>query len=255
ATEGFPEVAMEFYDRALAADPEDLFIRMNRAACLTRLGRWEEATSFYRSILERGYHGRAYHLHDCLLRLWNIAETRESEPECLAYFGTLVDRTDIAWRSDLGREVLALLVRLQMTDEAMRFLPPRTDPTARLDGWRLVARGCREAGDFDRAVAILKEAAKEVSGVDGSRWVLEQDAAFLAAEQGRVDEAITRLKGIANGNRDPEAQDMLFHAARLADENGETGRARDLYRAFLASPSTSFPIRFTAGKRLAELGE
>jgi len=108
ATEGFPERALPYYDRALALDFEDPFLQLNRAACLTRLGRSEEAAQIYRFTLEHGHHGRPYHLHEILLRLWVIAEAESTETECLAYFASLAARPSIPWGEEIARETARL---------------------------------------------------------------------------------------------------------------------------------------------------
>ena len=121
ATEGFPETALQYYDSALALDQGDPFLRMNRAACLTRSERWEEAEAVYRALTENGHQGRAYHLHELLLRLWVIAQARETETQCLEYFERLMRQTSLPWHRQIARDALSLMEQFQRTAEAERI--------------------------------------------------------------------------------------------------------------------------------------
>ncbi len=114
ATEGFPAEGLRYYDRALSIDPEDPFVRLNRAACLTRLGRHSEAEMIYRDLLEHGHKGRAYHLHELILRLWVMAQDLAQEHACLAYLNSLAQRQDIPWREAIDRELIAVLSRFDL---------------------------------------------------------------------------------------------------------------------------------------------
>jgi len=121
ATEGFPTQALVEYNRALALDPADPFLRMNRAACLTRLERWEEAQAIYRNLLEIGHQGRPYHVHELILRLWVIAEARSEEAACLTYFESLLIRPDQTRRPELARDLATVMRQLQRPSDAERF--------------------------------------------------------------------------------------------------------------------------------------
>ncbi|RFC43257.1 MAG: Tetratricopeptide (TPR) repeat [Verrucomicrobia bacterium] len=124
ATEGFPAEGLACYDRALAIDPEDPFILLNRAACLTRLGRAPEAVTCYRHVLESGHKGRPYHLHELILRLWVLAQEADDEPACLAYFQTLTRRRDVPWHPQIGPEIASVLLQFGLRQEAARFSDP-----------------------------------------------------------------------------------------------------------------------------------
>ena len=121
ATEGFPTQALVEYDRALALDSADPFLRMNRAACLTRLERWEEAQAVYRNLLEVGHRGRPYHIHELILRLWVIAEARSEEAACLAYFESLLSRPLPTGSFELARDLAGVMRQLQRPSDAERF--------------------------------------------------------------------------------------------------------------------------------------
>ena len=130
ATEGFPTQALVEYDRALALDPADPFLRMNRAACLTRLERWEEAQAVYRNLLEVGHRGRPYHVHELILRLWVIAEARSEEAACLAYFESLLSRPQQPGHPELARDLSTVMRQLERPADAERFDRLRPSPAS-----------------------------------------------------------------------------------------------------------------------------
>jgi tetratricopeptide (TPR) repeat protein len=112
ATEGFPEIALTYHDRALAREPGDPFLAMNRAACLTRLGRWDEAAAIYRSLLVHGHAGRPYHVHELILRLWQIASRQGTEAACRDMFTLLARDPSLPWRNQIAEESASLFSRL-----------------------------------------------------------------------------------------------------------------------------------------------
>ncbi len=242
ATEGFAQQALGYYERALDIDPENRRIRMNRAACLTRLARWDEARAIYRDCVENGHNGQPYHLHECLLRLWSIASEREAETDCLAYFHGLAEKTGPAWKPEIFRELASLMVRYGRMDDAVRFQDAlaRLDPQTALTGYLTLARSFSAQDDFQRAEQILAKAATTFP----NHPQLERSLAGLDAERGNIDGAIARLLRL------PEP-DAIFDAARLAEESGDAKRARALYARFLDSHSTDAKQRIHAGQRLA----
>ncbi len=121
ATEGLPAAALVYYDRALDIDPEDPFVRLNRAACLTRLGHHSEAESIYRHFLEQGHRGRPYHVHELILRLWNLAQELNAEEAYISYFRTLASWRTITWHQQIRHDVATVLLQYDRPLDAAWF--------------------------------------------------------------------------------------------------------------------------------------
>lgn len=261
ATEGFSEEALSYYNRALAYDPANPLILMNRASCYTRLNRWDEATAFYRQNIENGFAGKPFHLHECLLRLWSIAEHQRREEECLLYLQSLVDQESPRWQTDLLRELVALMTQLRRLDDAIHFheaLVKRFQIEAATfkdiaSSYQLIARGLIESGNHDEAGQFLSSSLSEIEEFDEVSSLVAESLASLDLERGLPDVAIHRLHTFAQTDDHPKALDFLYFAARIAEQSRQSDKAERLFTEFLASKSLNFELRASAGRKLARL--
>lgn len=258
ATSGFPAEAMSYYDRALAINPEAMEIRMNRTSCLTRLDRFEEALAIYRGILETGFNGRMYHVHEVVGRIWAIGDHLKRVDELIVYFRGLKDRLEGEWHDEALETFANLLAHAGRNAEARTFFDVLREegstPQIRRTAWESVAVTYMHEKQYDKAVAVFEEAEKRFA--DQPEWA--KDFLFNRAEAlalaGKPDAAIALLRDTARSHpRSQAALAGLYRAARMAEEVGNTTLARELYAEFLKSGSTDFSNRRQAEEKLEAL--
>ncbi|MEM0968409.1 MAG: tetratricopeptide repeat protein, partial [Verrucomicrobiota bacterium] len=250
ATEGLPELALPYYERALASSPNDLRIRMNLASCWTRLERWDEAVQFYRHTIETGLRGKPYHLHECLLRLWRIADDQSNQSDCLAYFHQLADRHDLPWRPLIAEELISLFLQVGLTENAhqlflkeLRGRNTEGEIAGLTTSCQLLIRHLSQQKDWSTATSILSSFANQLTVDQPAYLRAQQDLALLQAEAGDLAEALESLES--------QGSDALYLAARLAEgKANDREKAQALYERFLASGSTNLTLRKRAGKAL-----
>lgn len=255
---GFPEQGLVYYDRALALDPDNTHIQMNRAGCLTRLDRWDEARAFYQLLLEQGVDGREYHVHELVQRLWAVEQHQEREQEGLAYFRSLDKRIQGDWVEEAWRSAAALMASekdFDRAEEFYRLLRDRAETRverAQVDGE--IAMTYFKAEEFTTAEQRFREAAE--------RYQEDRHASiefhFLRAEAlvrlGKPDEAIDLMRRQAQRYPAlPIAYNGLYRAAQLAAEADKSELAIALYREFLDTPSTEFGRKREARQQIQKL--
>ncbi len=252
AINGFPAAAMEYYDRALALDPRDMSIRMNRASCLTRLDRFDEAAQFYREVLEKGVNGRAYHVHEVVGRLWKIEEHQGRAAECIEYFRSLGQRIQGGWAAEAWRDMARLMAREKHFAEAREFFrrweAQADSPEMRRQAAQEALDTYMEAQDYAQAESEARAAAQRLRGdPEGVAMALRAQAEALAKLNRKREAAALLDDWVACNPELPAAWDAVFRAAQLAEESGDATMALNLYNKFLNSPSLDF-----AGRRAAE---
>jgi tetratricopeptide (TPR) repeat protein len=258
ATHGYPEKALDYYDRALEMVPEDMGIRMNRAASLTRLGRWEEAVAFYRTLLEQGQFGRDYHVHELIERLWLIDKSLGKEDEGIEYFRMLETRIQGDWIDEALQDVAALMAteeRIDVAEEFYRKLMARAETELRqAELENILANLLSRNENHARAEQVLREAAERFRHNPDLHIDFLIGRADSLVKLRRENEAIELLQDLYKRHPEhPDAWGALYAAARLAQDKGDLPLATQLYEAYLATPTTSFGLRRDVGTRLEDL--
>lgn len=258
ATNGFPREAMSYYDRALAINPDAMDIRMNRTSCLTRLDRFEEALAIYREILETGFHGRMYHVHEVVGRIWAIGDHLKRVEELIVYFRGLKDRLEGEWRDEALATFANLLAHAGRNAEARTFFDVlREEGSSRQTqrtAWESVAVTYMHEKEYDKAAAVFEEAEKRFAAMP--EWAMDflYNRAEVLGQAGKTDSAIALLRDAAR--RHPEMQAALaglYRAALMAEEAANPALARELYLEYLQSGSTDFSHRRQAEEKLEAL--
>ncbi len=255
ATNGYPETAMTLYDELLEHEPENVSVQMNRAACLTRLERWDEAITFYKSILDDGYEGEPWHVHELVGRLWEIGKHLEREKEFIEWFRAAPSRVRGDWGMTIVEEFGSLCAHQGRIDLAEEFLrrtvDESDDPNIKSRAWLRLVRTHAEAGDRDEAVSILAEAEENLASWPEQFTDLKLQHAELLITEDRKDEALNMLiSAAATDPQDAFLADALHRAAQIAQELNQQERALSLYREFLDSPSRSFLRRQHAEEQI-----
>ncbi len=253
--EGYPELALEYYDKALQLDPANMDILTNRAAALTRLDRWDEAIEFYKSALEEGFQGKPWHNHEYILRLWAVAETLNQEAEMENYFKELAENSTIPWQDEILDNLAALFMKLNRPEDAAfyahKILERELPPAQRLKIWeKLIAAFRSDSAKVEEyyttALSELQASTKEYSAlmINYSRYL---------KDVGRNDEAVQQLMKLNQTHTTAEALDAVFYAALIQEESGNVDEAKILYQQYLNSFSVNFTLRKEAEKRTSIL--
>jgi len=264
ATEGFPEKAITYYNKALELDPDNFKIRFNKASCFTRLGQWNDAVEFYQEGLENGYGGKQYHVHEFVQRLWAIADTIGTKKQTLEYFEEVSKDDSIPWQSQIISDIVAVMILEQDFEAAEKFrgiLSQVAENTQDEDDFILLARayqsiasGYAAQEDFEKSRAILEDGITYFDGNPAIVSKLKENMATMYVEAGEAAKAIDILVEMGMDESTPEASDSIYFAANIAERDGDIMRAAQLYKQFLDSESRSFSLRRQANSKLTQLG-
>lgn len=255
ATNGYPKQGLAYYDRALALRPDDMDIRMNRAACLTRLDLWDEAEEFYRELLEHGQFGRKHHVHELIDRIWKIHQHHKTEAACLDYFRSLDKSIRGGWVDEALGAVAAQMAnegRMEVAEEFYGKLRDRAQTPAEKAGLDMqVAMMFFKADKFDNAAKALTEASARYKD-DAETFVdFQQVYAELLVKTGKPDDAIQRIRRLASDHPAlPLAYNALFRAGQIAETTGKLEEAKTLYQEYLKTPTTEFGRRREAEMKI-----
>ncbi len=259
ATNGYPGAALRLYDGFLKADPSNMSVRMNRASCLTRLDRWDEAIEFYRTLLAKGYRGEPWHVHETVGRLWEIGKHLDREEETVQWFRDAPANVRGDWGMTIVEDFGSLAAHQGRMEIAAEFLgriaDESADPDVRARAYLRLVKGHADAGDGDSAIEVLARAEKDLAGWPEQIADLKIQRAELLIAENRQGDAVRLLVAAAESDpSDAFLADALHRAAQIEQELDRHDRALALYRAFLDSPSRSFVRRRHAEEQIAAMG-
>jgi tetratricopeptide (TPR) repeat protein len=256
--EGYPEDALTYYDKAISLAPGQPDIRTNRAAALTRLGRWDEAIAEYKDILEHGFQGISWHGHEYVLRLYSTAETLGTIPEMEEYFEKVARDTSIPWRLEICDNLAALYLKLGNLNAAENYarliLEETTDPELRLKVWEKLIAEARQS-QSERVESYLVEALEDLKSHPKELGILTLSKARQLSDSGETEQALSMLLNFATTQTTAEAYEAYFYAALICQQDGDTELARSYYQRYLETPSVNFLLRRTAEKELTAVPE
>jgi len=248
ATNGYPEAALVWYDRALKINPDAMKIRMNEAAALTRLSRFDEARAIYASILEDGWRGKPFHSHEFVERIWRLDEHLGQQERCIAYFRELAKRHQGAWREETLSDIGNLLINMGYMKEGAEFhtdlIAETDDLAAKLKLYFGLGHGWMTNKQPEEALKVFAEGRALAGDLPEADIELAFGEARALQAVERNTEAIKTLRELARKYpTEQRALGGLREAGKLAEEKGQADVARELYEEFLASASTDFPAR------------
>jgi tetratricopeptide (TPR) repeat protein len=257
ASRGYPEAALPIYDRALEFDPWDYAVRMNRASCLTRLGRWKDAIAVYTETVEQGYRGRSYHIHEMLGRLYDCYDQIKDVEGFIKWANESQATVNTKWRDEMQIDSANLLANKGRLDDAAQFyrrlMADPEDPTRARQAYDNYGGALFHKERFAEALAVYTEGlAKFPDGEEALTMLLAraETHARLKDNAGAIVDLVDAAKRWPDSQR---AMGGVFRAATLAQAAGSTDQEKALLAQFLASPSTDFVLRQQAQERLAEL--
>jgi tetratricopeptide (TPR) repeat protein len=250
ATNGYPEAALPFYQRALEIRPDQGKIRINYAAALTRLDRFDEAEAIYKDILLNGFHGKVpWHAHELIERLWFLAEHRGTEQETIEWFRELTGQRTGTWREELLENFGNLMANMGRPDEARDFYMLRyeetNDPAVRRNMLYNLAFAWLSNKNYPEALAAFQRGIEQ-HGSEDEQYAIDMAYGLARAQHGSgdIESAIATLRDIATRyHAHQEALTALHLAGRLAEQTGRLEEARALYMDFLKTNSTDFARR------------
>jgi tetratricopeptide (TPR) repeat protein len=258
AIKNFPEDAYHIYRRALEFDPWNYEVKMNYAACLTRLGRWSGALEIYRDALENGYRGRSYHVHEMLGRIWDCYDAQKQSAEAIAYFHRVGPSINPLWREETLRDIGNLLSNKGHVEEGQKFYRRLIEETQRddirVEAYENMGGALFHAGRFEEAIAVYTEALARHPDAESAAIGMQIALSECHEQLGRREAAIAELEKVAA--RWPQSQRALMalvRAAELAALAENSQEERRLLQAFLASNSTNFVTRQMVESRLQEI--
>jgi tetratricopeptide (TPR) repeat protein len=258
ALKGYPEMALVVYDRALEFDPLNYDVKMNRAACLTRLDRWDEALEVYKDVLVNGYKGRNYHVHEMISRVFGIYDHLKKRDEAVAYFRAAADKIPESWRDEFIRDTGNQLVNSGLLAEGEEFyrrvIKEGRTPAMRMQGWENLGGANFAAKNYAKCVELYREMLPLFPDDKAFQIRITQALAESLHRVEKSDEAIALFKELAAAHpHDQTALLSLVRGAEMAEERGKHDEAMVLYKAFLESDSTDFLRRASAEQKIQTL--
>lgn len=251
AIHGHPEAALPLYDEALVLAPDNMDIKMNRASCLTRLDRWEDAAVFYRSVLLEGFNGRPYHVHELVSRLWAIDQQLKREDAGIEWLRANVDKAP--WRDEMLRDMGNLMANMGRPVESEEFyarlLQTGTNRLMRNEGHEGLARLLFRQQRFDDAGRVLLDAANANRDDLAVRRSFILLRAEILGRTGKLGDALAEVRALAAEQPD-KAHDILFDAGEIAEGLDQPAIAQQLFREFLSQPQGGAAKRRLAEERL-----
>ncbi len=258
AINGYPEAALSLYDEALTIAPDDMHIKMNRASCLTRLNRWDEALEFYYQVLELGFLNQAYHIHELVDRIWRIEKHLGQSDKAIPRFLSILEKVSSERFTETAESMGILMINESRWEDALRFFQEQKTKSPKIEERGHAANYIgqiylRSGRPLDAAKAYRETA--EAYGHFPDLWVdLMHGQAQSLVSAGLRTEAIDVLRRTAE--RLPGqalAATSMFRAGQVMESEGKSAEAIQAYREFLAGSSSDLALRQAAEERIDEL--
>jgi WD40 repeat protein/tetratricopeptide (TPR) repeat protein len=233
--------ALFHFDRAVRALPGRPVVKLQRAAALAELGRWDDADRDYAEVLRAGPAPLAVWEQSALVCL-----QRKGRAGYRQLCDQLLERAARAKDSQALNHVVRITTLAPGGADPQRVLKIQEDVTAELPGRpQLIANlgiACYRAGKFDEAIKHLKEAEKHLGTPDvlafpGRASTPVRETLFLAmalhkaGKQGEAKEAYQRaVKEMDATSRvaldglfmQPPGWDLRLHLATVRQEADQT---------------------------------
>jgi tetratricopeptide (TPR) repeat protein len=258
AINGYPDAAIKLYDEAVAMAPKDMHILMNRASCWTRLGRWDEALNFYYKILEEGFEGQAYHIHELVDRIWKIEKHLGRPERALAKFREILGRIPPERITDAAESMGVLMLNEKRWDDSLGFFREQQARSPEIEerghAGNFIGQVYLRSGRPLDAAKAYADAAK-VNRQFPNLWVESMHGQAQSLFQGgQSEEAIKVLRETATELPNHSlAATSLFRIAQIHEQGDNREEALKAYREFLQSSSTDLTLRQAAEERIADL--
>jgi tetratricopeptide (TPR) repeat protein len=258
AINGYPQQALLLYDAALELSPGNLAILMNRASCLTRLDRWDEALEFYYGVLLNGNNGQAYHVHELVDRIWRI-EKHLGRPEvAIRRFHDVLNQIPSERFTEAVESMGILMMNEERFPESIRFFErhhagsPDFEETGHAINF--LAQIYLKTSQPAMAVSMLTTATDRYREFE-DLWVdLTNLRAQAHATLDQIPKAIEALAEMASAFPNNSIANKAHYAiGQLQERAGNPNEAIKAYQTFLSGSSSDNQVRRQAEERLREL--
>lgn len=259
AISDFAEHALPLYERALEGAPNDINIRLNHAAALTRAGQWDQAINFYRGLIEHGINNRGWHLHFVIEVYYLAMEQLDRLDEAHAYFRELPARLEgKSWRAEAMEDIANIYATIERPADAVDFYELALETVEDEDHirrlWHSKGMTWETSGQIEEAIAVYRRARE--AHPDDRQLQVEMLLAEAKAEVDRDHghDALQLLFGVAQDFPDKEEGKTAWYLiANVAEALEEMETAKEAYRSFLDANTVQFSMRRNARMRIAML--
>ncbi len=234
ATQGYPELSIPLYERALTMQ-DDTRYRLNYAAALGRVGRYEDAMKFYREIIEHGVNGHQYHIHEVHSSALALARKHGNGKEHLDFLMTMLNNKNVPEREVFLLEEGRVLASAGLYQEALHFFYKLKEefPEEAVSATDIIVSTYAAIKDFDEARRVLSE---EISRTTepASLAFLRNNLALTYRLEGQIDPAVDQWQKLAADlPLERTATRALLNAARALAQTGRIEQARKFYNDFI----------------------
>ncbi len=234
ATHGYPELSIPIYERALSMQKETRF-RLNYAAALGRVGRYDDAMPIYRDIIENGVNGHQYHIHEVHSSALALARRQGKEKEHLDFLHGLLNNPKVPDRDEFLLEEGKVLASAGMYQEALKFFYQYKEefPEERVSATDIIVSTYAVMKDFATARKLLSEEIARTTDTESIAF-LRNNLALTYRLEGQLDSAVAEWRKLAEDMpQEQTATRALLNAARALAQSSRIEEARRLYLEFV----------------------
>ncbi len=234
ATQGFPELSIPLYEKALSLQQDPRY-RLNYAAALGRVGRVDDALEIYRDVIKNGVNGKQYHVHEVHLSALKLAEHHGKEREHVDFLLSLLDDPSVPDRKEFLLEEGKVLVAGHFYEEALKFFQKYQEefPEDRREATDSIVSTHAEMKDFETARRILNDEMIRATTAEDLAFFRNNYALTFQLE-GNVERAVMEWQKLAEElPSDHTAARGLLNAARALVEAGRPTQGRQLYEKYI----------------------
>jgi len=234
ATQGYPDLSIPLYERALRMQDETRF-RLNYAAALGRIERYEDAMKIYREIIAHGVNGHQYHVHEVHSSALALARRQGQEKQHLNFLNSLLTNPNVPDRAEFLLEEGKVLASAGLYQEALKFFYQYKEeyPDDTITATDIIVSTYAVMKDFDTARRLLTD---EIARTTSSEQLafLKNNYALTYRLQGQIDTAVSEWQKLAEDHpAEQMATRALLNAARALAQTGQISQARQFYNQFV----------------------
>ncbi len=234
ATQGYPKLSIPLYERALKMQNEIRY-RLNYAAALGRVKRYDDAMKIYRDVITNGVNGHQYHVHQVHSSALEIARRQGQEKQYLAFLNSLLTNPDVPDRDEFLMEEGKVLASAGLYQEALKFFYRYKEefPENAITATDIIVSTYAAMKDFNTARRLLSEEIARTTKTEQLAF-LKNNYALTYRLEGQVDAAVAEWQKLAAElPTEQTATRALLNAARALAQSGRISQARQFYNQFV----------------------
>lgn len=255
ATQGYPELSIPLYERALAMQDDTRF-RLNYAAALGRVNRYDDAMAIYRKIIQHGVNGRQYHIHEVHATALALAIKQGRDAEHLDFLEKLRGDKSVPQRDEFLLGESKVLASAGYYPQALQYLETYREeyPAEAVTATDAIVSVHVEKKDFNTARAVLAEQIAATTQPEQMAF-LRNNVALTHRLEGNLDAAVAEwLKLAQDLPTEHTATHGLINAARALAQSGRINEAQTHYTNYIKLNTGDVTGEQIARDELASLG-